>query len=87
MAIFGKHDPKIFMPGYRLEITNDRQAQLYNRILKVKIAVQIVLIGLLLCMAGWNWQLLLAVAAVAAVWQIGSSWLDRRARRNGGRRG
>lgn len=61
----------IFKPGYRIEIKNERQARIYNRFMYAKIAVQLVIIALLLALSGWDWQMLLAVGSIAALWQFG----------------
>jgi hypothetical protein len=64
-------DPNIFKPGYRIEIKNEAQARIYRRLLLAKIAVQLVILGGLLALSGWDWKMFLGVAAIATVWQFG----------------
>ncbi len=68
----------IFRPGYRVVIDTPAKARLYNRILKAKIAVQLLLLGGLLMLGGWTWKQLAIVLAVATVWQLTSMWLRKR---------
>jgi hypothetical protein len=68
-------------PFWRVEIRTPEQARIYNRLLIAKIAVQVILLLGLLALGGWTWPQLLAIVAIATVWQ-GVSFMRRRRQRS-----
>lgn len=61
-------------PFYTVTITTPGQARLYNRLLLIRIALQLLLLGAMLWLFGWNWQMLLGGLAVAVAWQGINRW-------------
>jgi hypothetical protein len=68
----------ILSPNYAITIKTPEQARLYNKILMVKIAVQILVICGLLALGGVSWQMLAVIIGVATVWQAVSFWSRKR---------
>ena len=69
--------PDELKPGFRVELKTDASVRLYNKMLVVKIIVQLIVLGLLITLCA-DWQTALMGIGIGVVWILISEYKKRR---------
>ncbi len=72
-------DWKVLKPNYTITIQSERAQRLYTKVLILKIAAQLIILGLMLMLFGWPWLDVLVVFGVVAAYK-GTVWYVRKRR-------